>query len=249
MISGNAFARQEKNMECKALNRIVLGVAILALIGCGSQKSTSTESPDSATGNSPAASNQSSQSGQYNQGSRQVAQRAPAPKPIVVDAGTELSVTLDQSVSSKTNNEGDHFAASVAEPVIVDGKEIIPRGARASGTVTVAKSAGRFKGNAELGLALDSVTINGKAYQVDTTAVEESKSGRGKRTAIGAGGGAVAGAIIGAIAGGGKGAAIGAGAGAGAGTAGAALTGDRDITISPETKLRFRLRQPLEIRQ
>ena len=54
--------------------------------------------------------------------------------------------------------------------------------------------------------------------------------------------------IIGAIAGGGKGAAIGAGAGAGAGTAGAAFTGNRDITIAPETKLSFKLKEPLEIK-
>jgi hypothetical protein len=72
--------------------------------------------------------------------------------------------------------------------------------------------------------------------------------GRGKRTAIGAGGGGAAGAIIGAIAGGGKGAAIGAAAGAGAGTAGAVFTGKRDITLPAETKLNFKLAQPLAIR-
>ena len=70
-----------------------------------------------------------------------------------------------------------------------------------------------------------------------TTEVTESGKGRGKRTAVGAGGGAAVGAIIGALAGGGKGAAIGAGAGAGAGTAGTAFTGNKDITIGAETKL------------
>jgi hypothetical protein len=114
--------------------------------------------------------------------------------------------------------------------------------------VTVAKSAGKFKGNAELGVTLASVTVNGETYPVKTTSVTEAGKGRGKRTAIGAGGGAAVGAIIGAIAGGGKGAAIGAGAGAGAGTAGAAFTGNRDITIAPETKLRFKLKEPLEIK-
>ena len=55
-------------------------------------------------------------------------------------------------------------------------------------------------------------------------------------------------ALIGAIAGHGKGAAIGAVAGAGAGTAGAAYTGERDITIAPESKLNFKLKEPLEIK-
>jgi len=82
---------------------------------------------------------------------------------------------------------------------------------------------------------------------VKTTAITESGKRRGKRTAIGAGGGAAVGAIIGALVGGGKGAAIGGGAGAGAGTAGAAFTGNRDITISAKTKLHFKLKEPLEI--
>jgi hypothetical protein len=131
---------------------------------------------------------------------------------------------------------------------MVGGKQVIPSGAKASGAVTVAKSAGRFKGNAELGVTLNSITVNGQTYQIQTTAVIEAGKGRGKRTGIGAGGGAAAGAIIGAIAGGGKGAAIGAAAGAGAGTAGAAFTGKRDITLPAETKLKFKLVQPLEIR-
>jgi len=57
------------------------------------------------------------------------------------------------------------------------------------------------------------------------------------------------GALIGGLAGGGKGAAIGAGVGAGGGTAGAALTGQRDIRYPPETRLRFRLKEDLEVEQ
>jgi hypothetical protein len=165
-----------------------------------------------------------------------------------VEAGTPIRVTVDQSVSSKTSNPGDHFEASLAAPVIVDGKVVIPSGTRARGTVIVAKSAGKFKGNAELGVTLDSITVNGQSYAVKTTSVTEAGKGRGKRTAVGAGGGAALGALIGALAGHGKGAAIGAVAGAGAGTAGAAYTGERDITIAPETKLNFKLKEPLEIR-
>lgn len=167
--------------------------------------------------------------------------------PIVLTPGVVITVSIDQSISSETANPGDRFAASVAAPVIVDNKQVIPAGAKASGAVTVAKSAGRFKGNAELGIALDSVTINGESYDIKTAPVVRTSEGRGKRTAIGAGAGAAAGAVIGAIAGGGKGAAIGAGAGAGAGTAGAALTGERDVTVPAETKLNFRLAQPVEI--
>lgn len=170
-----------------------------------------------------------------------------APKPIVVKPGTEIVVVADQSVSSKTNNSGDHFDASIAEPVVVGDHVIIPKGARATGTVLDAKSAGRFKGNAELTVALSSVTVKGKQYRVKTTELTQSGKSRGKRTAVGAGGGAVVGGLIGALAGHGKGAAIGAAAGAGAGTAGTAMTGERDITIDSESKLSFKLENALEI--
>ena len=222
-------------MQNKTLARILMVVGLLAVYGCG-QSSTTPGAADSSTGNSAAS------------GGQKAAEPLFAPKPIVVDAGTAISVTVDQSVSSKTSNPGDHFDASLAAPVMVGEKRVIPSGAKARGTVTVAKSAGKFKGHAELAVTLDSITVNGREYSVKTTAVAEVGKGRGERTAIGVGGGAAVGAIIGAIAGGGKGAAIGAGAGAGAGTAGAAFTGNRDITIAPETKLSFKLKEPLEIK-
>jgi hypothetical protein len=163
-------------------------------------------------------------------------------------AGTRITVTIDQTISSKNSNPGDHFDASLAAPVMVGNEQVIPSGARVSGTVTVSKSAGKFRGHAELGVTLDSIAIKGRDYSLRTTAFTESGKGRGQRTAVGVGGGAALGGIIGAIAGHGKGAAIGAVAGAGAGTAGAAYTGDRDITISAERKLTFKLTEPLEIR-
>src|ERR1700730_4888206 len=226
------------SMQNKALVRILTVAGLLALFGCSQSSAPSTPgAADSSGGNSAPPAEQ------------KPAEPLFAPKPIVVDAGTPIRITVDQSVSSKTSNPGDHFDASLAAPVTVGEKVVIPAGARARGTVTVAKSAGKFKGSAELGVTLDSITVNGERYSVRTTSVTEAGKGRGKRTAIGAGGGAAVGALIGALAGGGKGAAIGAGAGGGAGTAGAAFTGDRDITIQPETKLNFRLEKPVEIRR
>jgi hypothetical protein len=156
-------------------------------------------------------------------------------------------VTLDQTVGTKTNESGDRFDASLAAPVTVDGREVIPAGAKAVGTVVTAKPAGRLKGGSELALSLDSIRVNGQKYSIETSEFEEAGKGRGKRTLIGGGGGAALGAIVGGIAGGGKGAAIGAAAGGGAGTAGAAYTGKRDITLPAETRLHFKLRRSLEI--
>ncbi len=219
-------------MYNKALTRFLMVAGLLVLCGCG-QSSTAPGAADSAAGGEQ---------------DKKPAGSIFSPKPIVVDAGTPIVVTVDQSVSSKTSNPGEHFDASLAEPVMVGEKQVIPLGAKVTGRVTDAKSAGKFKGNAAISVTLDSVKVNGETYSMKTSSVTEAGKGRGKRTAVGAGGGAAVGALIGAIAGGGKGAAIGAGAGAGAGTAGAALTGERDITIAPETKLHFRLQEPLEIK-
>jgi len=171
----------------------------------------------------------------------------PAPPPVVVPSGTVLTVTIDQSISTKENSAGDRFAASLAEPVTLDGVEVLAAGTKAVGTVTQAQSAGHIKGGALLALTLDSITVHGRKYSIETSSFEQAGKGRGKRTAEGAGGGAALGAIIGAIAGGGKGAAIGAVAGGGAGTAGTAFTGKRDFTVPAETRLHFKLVKSLKV--
>ena len=242
-------------MRHKTLIQSLVMLCAIALLGCN-KSATSPDSVASSGGDTATTGNTvtaESSGGQSTAGSSSalVLPAAPAsasaPKPIVVHAGTTIVVTADQTVSSKTNNSGDHFEASLAEPVVVGDKVVIPKGAKATGTVTDSKSAGKFKGNAEITVALSSVTVKGQKYRVTTSEVTQAGKGRGKRTAEGAGGGAVVGGLIGALAGHGKGAAIGAAAGAGAGTAGTAMTGERDITINPETKLSFKLKEAIAI--
>ena len=170
------------------------------------------------------------------------------PKPLVVPAGTVLTVRLGQSVGSKISSPGQTFTATVASPVTVEGKTAIPAGATASGTVVDAKPLGRFKGGAVLQLRLTSITVNGADQSISTSSVTRTATGKGKRTAVLAGGGAGLGALIGGLAGGGKGAAIGALAGGGAGTGGAAFTGNKDIVLPAESALSFKLEQPLEVK-
>jgi hypothetical protein len=175
--------------------------------------------------------------------------KALEPKPLVVPADTVVAVVLDQSISSKTSRSGDKFSATVESPIEIEGKVAIPKGARAQGVVRDAKAAGRFKGGAALVLELTSIEVNGKDHEVQTSSAMMSSKGKGKRTAVMVGGGAAGGAAIGAVAGGGKGAAIGALIGAAAGTGGAGFTGNRDITLTAETPLDFKLLQSVSIRQ
>lgn len=175
---------------------------------------------------------------------------APAPPPpMVVTAGTGLTIRLGNAVGSKISQTGDAFNGTIAQDITVGDKVAIPAGSAVSGSVTDAKPLGRFAGGASLALTLHSVTVNGKSYNITTSAFAEAAKGKGKRTGIMAGGGAAVGAIIGGIAGGGKGAAIGALAGGGAGTAGAAFTGNKDIVLPAEKLLTFKLANDLTIKQ
>ncbi len=197
-----------------------------ALLACSSKP------PESTPGNTPVESKPKSE----------------AAKAMVVPAGTVLTVRLGEAVGSKISQPGQTFSATVASPVELDGKVVIPAGATASGTVVDAKPLGRFKGGARLQLKLISVNINGKEHAIETSSLVRTQKGKGKRTATMIGGGAGVGALIGGLAGGGKGAAIGAVAGAGAGTAGTAFTGNKEIVLPAESALSFKLEQPLEIK-
>jgi hypothetical protein len=170
----------------------------------------------------------------------------PPPPPIVVPAGTVLHVRLVQAVGSKLSEEGSRFDATLSSSVVVKGQKVIPAGARAVGTVTEAHASGRFKGGATLALELNSIHVNGQTYSVRTSQFSSESKGKGKRTAGFIGGGTAGGALIGGLAGGGKGALIGGAIGAGAGTVGAA-TGNRDITLSSESPLTFKLASSLTL--
>jgi hypothetical protein len=162
-------------------------------------------------------------------------------------AGTPITVTIDQSISSKTAKVGEGVVGTVAHDVIHNGKLVIPKGTHAKLVISSAQASGRLSTPAKLWLRLKSVEVHGKTYAIATSSSGRTMGGKGKRDAAFIGGGAGAGALIGGLAGGGKGALIGAGAGAGAGTAGAAATGKKEVEFPAETRLTFTTRAALAI--
>src|ERR1700739_396261 len=65
---------------------------------------------------------------------------------VTLPEATAIHVTLDQALASDQSRPGDHFEATVSEPVVLDGKTVIPQGAYAQGLVVDARQSGRLKG-------------------------------------------------------------------------------------------------------
>jgi len=177
------------------------------------------------------------------------ASEAAAPKTVTltIPEGTEIQVRLADSVGSAMNRRGDKFLATLDQPVVVENWVVIPRGAKVIGEVTAAQPSGHLKTPAELALTLTSIEVDGYSYELATSSYVRREKSHAKRNLAWIGGSSAGGALLGGLIGGKKGAAIGAGAGAGGGTATAYATGKKDIVLPPETRLSFRVRQPLSI--
>jgi len=124
--------------------------------------------------------------------------------------GTEVSVRLEQPLSSRTARLEDRFEATVARPVYLDGRIVIPDGSRVQGTVTEVQRAQRPARGGRLNLAFDRLLLD-DGSTVDLTARvvqvhEDIGSGDTvKQSAIGA----AIGGILGKVLGGTKGAIVG----------------------------------------
>ncbi len=173
-----------------------------------------------------------------------VAPEPVAAKPVVIPAGTRLSIRLERALGSAMSATGESFTASLVNGVTIQGTRVLRQRAPVVGKVVDAKAAGKFAGDASIGLRLETVAD----HAVVTSTYSRRVEGKGGRTAAVIGGTAVAGALLGALAGHGRGAAIGAVAGGGVGTLGAAETGNnRDIVLPQGTVLTFKLRHAISL--
>jgi len=179
-----------------------------------------------------------------------VADRQPAAQgasTATLPEGTGLVVRTTTTIDTDRNRVGDAFDAVLDEPLKLDDRVVVPRGAQLKGRIAYAKESGTFSGQSMLILELTELTVDGQTYPVKTSDYSQVGSERGKQTAGAVGGGAAVGAIIGAIAGGGKGAAVGAAAGAAVGTGVQVVTRGQTLKVPAETLLEFKLQQPLAI--
>jgi hypothetical protein len=184
---------------------------------------------------------------------------APAPEPRVVTStvpmGTNMALTLDQTLSTESNSVGDSFTATLQSPVRDgSGNVLIPAGATVRGRLTGVNKSGHVGETGILKLAFEAVSFGGRSYAMDGTVVRANPQ-RSNRTSTQSqvgkvAAGAAAGAILGRVLGKDtrstiKGAVI----GAAAGTAIAMGTADVDVVLPAGSSMDIRLDSPIEIRR
>ena len=137
-------------------------VGLFVLAGCSKQpadEATSQPTPPPAKA-APAPANKEA-------APKAVAVSAKATQPpqlITVPKGTTITATMGKTLSSDKNHSGDSFVATLASPVKVDGKTVLPKGTHIKGRVVTAKKN-------ELKVALASVVVRGKSYDLATNSV------------------------------------------------------------------------------
>jgi hypothetical protein len=159
-----------------------------------------------------------------------------------------VGIRIDQALSSATAKLEDRVTASVSRDVTVDGRTVLPAGARLEGNVMLVQPGSKFKGRARLGIRFHTLVLaDGLRVPIQTEALYRDGESATESTAAKVGTGAAAGAIVGAVLGGKRGAIIGAGVGAGGGTA-AVMAGDaKEAVLQSGTPLTMRLTAPVTI--
>ena len=151
---------------------------------------------NSSTSNTAPASSANAPAANSTAGASQQVSSAP---PLVIPAGTPITVRLQERLSSASAVPGERFEAVIDEPIVVDDRVVVPVGALTTGHVVVARHSGRLHHPGELGLALDSVTVGQQNIPLATSSVVARGGSHKKRNWAFIGGGTGGGAVIGAL--------------------------------------------------
>jgi hypothetical protein len=170
-----------------------------------------------------------------------------APPPVTVPANTTLNVMLTEAIDVDAAKSGAMFKAILDDPVMLEGRVIVPRNAVVALQAVKVEQAGKMKGADKITLKANSLSFGGRKYEIVTAYVESKGGGEGKKTGRKVAGGAGLGAVIGGIAGGGSGAAIGAAVGGATGAV-VASQGTEHLKLPAETRLQFQLTSAVTVR-
>ena len=171
-----------------------------------------------------------------------------------IPGGTHVLLKMVNSINTRTARDGDQVYLQTASPIAGDGRILVPPGTYVQGTVSHVKRSGKVAGRAELGIRLETLTVDGKSLKISPrlTSVDSQETGQhveekenivkqgsdygndAKQIAILAGSGAGIGGIADRSW---KGAGIGAGIGGAVGVANTLLTRGKEVELRQGTTL------------
>jgi hypothetical protein len=182
-----------------------------------------------------------------------------------IPQGAHVLLRMENSVNTRTAQDGDYVYLRTAVPIAVAGEIAVPAGSYVQGVVTEAKRSGRVKGRAQLAIRLETLTLgSGRVYKFapHLSAVDSGETGQkvvgaentveqapgkgqdAERIAILAGTGAGIGGIADRSW---KGAGIGAGVGSAVGLATVLLTRGKEVELRQGSTLDVVFDRPVSL--
>jgi hypothetical protein len=169
---------------------------------------------------------------------------APTFEEVTIPTDTPLTVTLVTPIASDTSKVEDQVRGTLAKPLVLSGKTVVPTGAEVVGSVLEAEQSGRVKGRASIAFQFERLVVRGETHPIRTARIAREAAADTKGDVKKGGIGAGVGAVVGGIAGGGKGAVIG---GAIGGTGAVVATRGKEVRLPAGTTVTTRLRGPLTV--
>jgi hypothetical protein len=87
---------------------------------------------------------------------------------VTVPAETRIHIRLDNAISTDKNSAGDRFEASLDGALMANGQVLAPAQSKITGELTEVKRAGRGEEHASFTLALRTLAVDGKEYELHT---------------------------------------------------------------------------------
>jgi hypothetical protein len=195
-----------QRLPLKSMLFVVLMAALPLLAGCGTKTDTTVAGRDTLPSAQEPSNGNLNPSVTYQQPrggpERSVATRRTTistqagPRRLSIPAGTKANVSVNTAMSTENASVGDQWTGEMKDPIVVNGKVVVPAGATVSGRVTEAVPA-KSGTRATLRLAASSVDVNGHVYAINGDS-KPIVAGSPRARNIGAiAGGTAAGAVIG----------------------------------------------------